>query len=86
MDIWNDLGKNIKLVSIIDNIPVSFMNDMKHINTLIYKEQSNYINNTIHIIENPYEKNTNEYTEAQQITFAKKWCETYKIPMRKCYT
>jgi len=80
LDKWNHLPKNTYVLSLFDNIPYNYLSVMKHINKLIQNEQTNYIESTICLMENPINFDMKyAYTLEEQIQLAQEWCIKYKI-------
>jgi len=88
LHIWNTLPKHINMKSLFSGLPDKFLKDMKDLNNYIQKEQIQYIEATIYLMENNNNIGNNNignnkyksYNEDQQIELAKLWCKKYGVP------
>ena len=80
--IWNNLPEGIIIDRIFKNVPNKFYNYINKINWSIIKQQVDYINKTISIINNNYDSNWYIKNEEQQYSNAYTWCINNKIPYK----
>jgi hypothetical protein len=82
LSLWNSLEANIVLDRIYSNLPVKFYYYVNKLNSNIIKQQVEYINRTINIINNKYDSNWYQINEISQINNAYRWCSENNIPFK----
>lgn len=82
LSLWNNLEENITLDRIYSNLPLKFYCYVNRLNSNIIKQQVEYINRTINIINNKYDSNWYQVNEITQINNAYRWCSENNIPFK----
>ena len=82
MVLWNNLDSNITIDRIYNNLPINFYNYINKVNSFIIKQQVEYINKTINIINNDYDSIWYQKNEDYQLDNAYKWCSQNNIPFK----
>ena len=82
LTIWNLLPEDVILDRIYNNIPETFYRYINKINSFIIKQQVEFINKTINIINNKYDSNWYQNNENYQLDNAYNWCVSNNIPYK----
>ena len=82
MVLWNSLDDNITIDRIYNNLPINFYSYINKVNSFIIKQQVEYINKTINIINNDYDSKWYQNNEDYQLDNAYKWCSHNNIPFK----
>jgi len=82
MVIWNSLDDNMTIDRIFNNLPINYYSYINKVNSFIIKQQVEYINKTIHIINNDYDSKWYQNNEDYQLDNAYKWCSNNNIPYK----
>ena len=82
MVLWNSLDDNITIDRIYNNLPINFYSYINKVNSFIIKQQVEYINKTINIINNDYDSKWYQKNEDYQLDNAYKWCSHNNIPFK----
>lgn len=80
--IWNQLPERTVINRIFNEVPTKFYNYINKINWNIIKQQVEYINKTISIINNKYTAGWYYNNEIQQHKNAYQWCADNNIPFK----
>jgi 23S rRNA U2552 (ribose-2'-O)-methylase RlmE/FtsJ len=80
--LWNNLNDNIIINRLFDNLPANYYNYMFKVNSGIIKQQVDYINKTINIINNKYDSNWYKDNEIEQLNNAYNWCKDNNVPYK----
>jgi hypothetical protein len=80
--IWNALPDGLIIDRIFKEIPIKFYNYIDKINWSIIKQQVDYINKTIEIINNKHSSSWYYTNEITQNNNAYRWCIENKIPYK----
>jgi len=82
MVLWNSLDDNITIDRIFYNLPINYYSFINKMNSFIIKQQVEYINKTINIINNNYDSKWYKKNEDYQLDNAYKWCSNNNIPYK----
>lgn len=82
MVLWNSLDDNITIDRIFYNLPINYYSYINKMNSFIIKQQVEYINKTINIINNNYDSKWYQKNEDYQLDNAYKWCSNNNIPYK----
>ncbi len=82
LSLWNSLDDNIILDRIFSNLPLKFYTYINKLNSNIIKQQVEYINKTINIINNRYDSSWYQSNEISQLDNAYRWCSDNHIPYK----
>ena len=80
--LWNSLEDNITLDRLFCNLPLNYYCYINRLNSNIIKQQVEYINKTINIINNKYDSNWYQSNEISQLDNAYRWCSDNNIPYK----
>jgi 23S rRNA U2552 (ribose-2'-O)-methylase RlmE/FtsJ len=82
MVLWNSLDDIITIDRIYSNLPMNYYSYINKVNSFIIKQQVEYINKTINIINNDYDSKWYQKNEDYQLDNAYKWCSYNNIPFK----